>query len=117
MFHNCKNLISLDLSNFDTSNVTRGDYLFSGCSSLTLLNLSNFNTSKIKDMEYMFGNCFALVNVIGSIDLTSCTSVKWMFYSCNDNANIHLKNVPRSLDFSTSSGTEGKEYIIDNYID
>ena len=34
MFQNCKNLEYLDLSNFNTSNVTQINYMFRGCHKL-----------------------------------------------------------------------------------
>ena len=46
MFENCLSLTTLDLSNFDTSNVTDMSYMFRGCTSLTSLNISNFNTRR-----------------------------------------------------------------------
>ncbi|MCD7949096.1 MAG: DUF285 domain-containing protein [Erysipelotrichaceae bacterium] len=45
MFYNDYSLISLDLSSFDTSNVTSMAYMFSGCSSLIDLDISSFDTS------------------------------------------------------------------------
>jgi len=46
MFWDCSSLTTLDLSNFDTSEVTNMQSMFSHCSSLTNLDLSNFYTSK-----------------------------------------------------------------------
>ena len=90
---------------------------FSGYSLIETLDLSDWDTSNVTIMSLMFVNCIALKSVTGSLDLSSCTNVHSMFLMCNPNANIHLKNVPRSLDFSNSGGTEGQQYIIDNYID
>ena len=53
MFHGCSLLESLDLSNFDTSNVTNIDYMFTDCFSLKDLNLS-LDISKIRDKECVF---------------------------------------------------------------
>ena len=47
MFRDLSNLISLDVSNFDTSKVTNMEAMFAGMPSLTTLNLSNFYTSKV----------------------------------------------------------------------
>ncbi len=54
MFFNCSSLTSLNLSNFNTNNVTNMNSMFSNCSSLTSLNLSNFNTNNVTDMCRMF---------------------------------------------------------------
>ena len=51
MFSNCFSLISLNLSNFNTYNVTNMSYMFYNCNSLTSLNLSNFNTENINDID------------------------------------------------------------------
>ena len=47
MFYSCYKLTTLDLSNFDTSNVEDMTAMFFYCSSLTELNVSNFDTSKV----------------------------------------------------------------------
>ena len=51
MFCSCYSLTKLDLSNFNTQNVTDMDYMFYNCSSLTKLDLSNFNTQNVTDMD------------------------------------------------------------------
>ena len=50
----CSSLKHLNLSNFNTDNVTDISYMFFGCSSLTELNLSNFNTDNVTDISFMF---------------------------------------------------------------
>ena len=54
MFYDLRNITSLDLSNFDTSKVTTMNRMFSGMSNLTSLDLSNFDTSKVTTMGSMF---------------------------------------------------------------
>ena len=44
MFYDCSSLTSLNLSNFNTNNVTDMSGMFYECSSLASLNLFNFNT-------------------------------------------------------------------------
>ena len=56
MFRDCSNLTSLDLSNFDTSNVTNMCSMFNSCNSLTTLNLSNFDTSNVTNYTNMLQN-------------------------------------------------------------
>ena len=60
MFQHCSNLTTLDLSSFDTSNVTDMSVMFSDCSNLTTLDLSNFDTSNVTIMYGMFIGCSAL---------------------------------------------------------
>jgi surface protein len=47
MFSRCESLISLDLSGFNTSNVTDMTWMFERCSSLQSLDLSSFDTRKV----------------------------------------------------------------------
>ncbi len=60
MFGSCTSLTSLDLSNFNTSNVTNMNGMFGSCTSLTSLDLSNFDTSKVTSMINMFNGCTSL---------------------------------------------------------
>ena len=60
MFTNCSSLTSLDLSSFDTSNVTNIGMMFYNCLSLTSLDLSNFDTSNVTTMSSMFISCSKL---------------------------------------------------------
>ena len=66
MFYKCKSLKNIDLSNFNTQNVTNMRYMFSYCSSLTNIDLSNFNTQNVTNMSFMFSLCSLLTkkNVI-----------------------------------------------------
>ena len=57
IFCECSSLIELNLSNFNTNNVTDMGYMFYKCSSLKELNLSNFNTNNVKDMSSIFSRC------------------------------------------------------------
>ena len=51
MFSGCNSLTNLNLSNFNTQNVTNMSFMFSECDSLTNINLSNFNTQNITNMN------------------------------------------------------------------
>ena len=63
MFRGCKSLTSLDVSKFNTSNVTNMNWMFYECKSLTSLDVSNFNTSNVTDMSKMFYNCANLKTI------------------------------------------------------
>ena len=47
MFIRCYNLISLNLSSFNTSEVMNMDSMFNDCRSLISLDLSSFDTSRV----------------------------------------------------------------------
>ena len=48
MFSDCSNLTNLDLSSFDSKNVTKIWIMFSGCSYFTNLDLSSFDKENDK---------------------------------------------------------------------
>lgn len=56
MFYACHNLISVDLSNFDTSNVTDMNRMFSNCIALRIIdispNMSNILSKLLEDIYY-----------------------------------------------------------------
>ena len=64
MFNGCSSLSALDLSNFNTANVTNMSNMFNGCSSLLALDLSSFNTAKVTNMESMFSGCIELKTIL-----------------------------------------------------
>ncbi|MBR3328214.1 MAG: BspA family leucine-rich repeat surface protein [Atopobiaceae bacterium] len=72
MFYGCSSLTSLDLSGWDTSNVTTMDDMFYGCSSLTSLDISEWDTSKAMGMGDMFWGCSSLT----SLDLSRWNTSK-----------------------------------------
>ena len=63
MFGHCESLTSLDVSNFNTSNVTGMSWMFAYCTSLTSLDVSNFNTSNVTNISAMFSNCANLKTI------------------------------------------------------
>ena len=60
MFYNCKSLISIDLSDFNTQESIYIGKMFCNCKSLLTLDLSNYNTQKVFSMIYMFSGCKSL---------------------------------------------------------
>ena len=63
MFFLCRNLSSLDLTNFYTGNVTEMWNMFGGCEGLTSLDLTSFNTANVTDMDKMFSGCSTLTTI------------------------------------------------------
>ena len=99
MFNYCYELISLDVSNWDTSNVTSMGYMFNCCTSLTSLDVSNWDTSNITDMSWMFYNCQSLTSLnVSNWDTSNVTSMRSMFRYCND-----LTSVTGIIDMSKVS--------------
>ena len=95
-----KNILELDLSNFDTSKVTNMNSMFSYMYSLTTLNLSNFNTSQVTSMSEMFRNMYNLTSLnLSSFDTSKVTNMDRMFFSIRNLTTLDLSN------FDTSQAT------------
>ena len=93
MFRGCTSLISVNFDNFDTSQVSYMGAFFYQCSSLTSVNLSNFNISKVKTLRFSFYGCTSL----NSLDLSSfytseVTHINSMFEGCINLEYINMKN-------------------------
>ena len=58
MFFQCNNLVKVDLSSFNTQNVTDMSRMFGSCIRLYKLDLSSFNTQNVKKNSDMFFNCY-----------------------------------------------------------
>ena len=101
MFRDLSNLISLDVSSFDTSKVTNMEAMFAGMPNLTTLNLSNFDTSKVTDMEAMFGYMYGLTSLnISNFDTSQVTNMRDMFSNMRNLTSLNLTN------FNTSKVTD-----------
>lgn len=81
MFLGCAALSALNLAHFDSAQVTDLHAMFKDCKGLTTLDLSNFQTSEVKDMREMFSGCVALTT-IWSFAFRNCFASEAMFYEC-----------------------------------
>lgn len=93
LFSLCQSLESLDLSGFNTENVSSMVSMFSQCSSLRNLDLSSFNTSKVIDMNLMFYMCTNLESIdLSSFDTENLQQMARMFYSCTKLETLDLSS-------------------------
>lgn len=96
MFAGCSSLTTLDLSNFNTSNVTNMSNMFV-CPSLTTLNLSSFDTSNVTNMEDMFSGCRSLVALdVSNFDTSKVTNMRGMFQNCKSLTTLDVSNLNTS---------------------
>ena len=101
MFRGMSNLTTLDLSKFDTSKVTDMRSMFLNMSNLTTLDLSNFDTSKVTDMAYMFDDMSNLTSLnLSSFDTSNVTDMSAMFYNVYNLTTLDLSS------FDTSNVTD-----------
>lgn len=70
MFYQCKNLTDIDLSSFNTSQVTNMRGMFKNCHALKDLNLTSFNTGNVTDVQMMFQNDYVLTTITVGEDWT-----------------------------------------------
>ena len=98
MFYGCSDISDIDLSNFNSSFVTKMCYMFYGCSSLTSINLTNFDTSKVDHMHDLFHGCKSLTSLnLSSFDTSQVTWIDNIFYGCEKLEYINMKNFNEKL--------------------
>lgn len=108
-FFQCNKLEEIILTNVYTSNVTDMNRMFEDCSKLTSLDLSNFNTSKVTDMSQMFSNCPNLTSLdVSNFDTSNVTNMYQMFKNCQKLYSLDLSN------FDTSKVTNMSEMFYTN---
>ena len=57
MFYNFSLLEELNISNFNTKNITNMSVMFYGCLSLKKIDFSNFNNDKVFNMIFILDKC------------------------------------------------------------
>lgn len=93
LFTSCYSLESLDLSGFNTENVTSMIAMFYNCSSLRSLDLSSFNTRKVTQMQRMFDKCTNLESIdLSSFDTENMGYMTGMFSSCRKLETLDLSS-------------------------
>ena len=97
MFFDCQNIIEVDLTNFDMSEVEHMAYMFYNCNSMKILNLSNYDTPKLINLKNTFAFCTSLVSLYFSNFNTSLvTDMDSLFYSCSSLASLDLSTFQTS---------------------
>ena len=103
-----KNILEIDLSNFDTSKVTNMGSMFVGMRSLTTLNLSNFNTSNVTNMNRMFSDMSGLTTLnLSNFNTSRATDMHKMFSGMSDLTTLDLSNFDTSKVTSMGGMFEG----------
>jgi surface protein len=118
MFNNCKSLISLDLSSFDTSKVSTMYGMFRDCSKLASLDISNFRTTKeLLSMCGMFQRCTSLTELdLSGFYTNNVTDFSSLFENCSnlvtlDISNFHFGGVNQNPSASLFSGCNSLKNI------
>ena len=84
MFDKCYNLNTLDLSKFNTSNVTDMSFMFRECKNLYTLDLYSFSTVSVKCFYKMFSGCENLhyIDVSHKWVINKCAKDDKVFDNC-----------------------------------
>ncbi len=76
-------VLNINLSHFNTINVSNMSFMFYFCKNLKEIDLSSFNTKNVKNMSYMFSDCRFLKYIdLSSFKITNETKMGFMFDGC-----------------------------------
>ena len=94
MFSGCKSLTSVDVSNFNVTDVDTIHGMFQSCESLTTLDFSNWKDQKIADKGWTFNGCTKLSNLtLPDRWVTSgTTNIQRMFSGCKSLTSLDLSS-------------------------
>ena len=91
LFYNCEDIIEVDLSNFDCSQVTSCESMFDNCKSLKVINLGKLDFSLCKNFKSMFNECRYLENIdVSHFNTKNSETFGGMFYGCRKLKNIDV---------------------------
>ena len=91
MLEKCVSLKNINLTNFQTKNARDMSFMFYECESLTSLNLSHFNTENVINMDYMFDRCIFLKSLdLSNLNATNVESMISMFWGCTKLIDLNL---------------------------
>ena len=80
MFNDCKKLTTVDLSEFNTTNVIDMKRMFAGCEAMTSIDVSNFDTHNVKTFYWMFRKMLKIQELdLSNFDTSSGISMAGMF--------------------------------------
>ena len=94
MFRNCNNIISIDLSSFDSTGVNNMHYMFGKCHNLKEVDIGNLVGDNVTDMSYLFNKCFSLekVKFPSSFNTKNVKKMSFMFNCCHNLSEIRFSN-------------------------
>lgn len=82
-FSHCELLTSIDVSKWNTSKVTNMEGMFVDCNLLASVDVNKWNTSKVTDMASMFSSCGTLRSIdVSKWNTSNVTDISGMFFGC-----------------------------------
>ena len=88
-FRGRTDLVELDVSNWDTSNVNNFSNFLLGCTSLTSLDLSNLDTSSVNNFSNFLLGCTSLTSLdLSNLDTSSVNSFIYFAFGASGLSNV-----------------------------
>jgi surface protein len=103
MFYKCSKITNIDLSLFNSKNITDMNSMFGLCNNLTSINLTNFDTKKVSNMQLLFQGCLNLTSLdLSSFDTRNVNDLTGMFSCCSKLRDVNLTsfNISKVKDMS-----------------
>ena len=92
-FYNCKNLNTVETSNWDTSNIVSLTSTFSYCWNLKNLDVSNWNTSNLKNLSNTFLYCNQLTDLdVSNWNTNNFTDLSNTYRFCKNLKTLDISN-------------------------
>ena len=112
MFYGCHSMKSIDLYDIDTSSVIDMNSMFEDCSALEILDLSSFDTSLVTNMGSIFKGCESLIYLdISNFNLEKIQTFKSVFSGDYNLLYVNLYNLKNSYDNITESELNDLEEV------
>lgn len=109
LFFNCTKLKQIDLHTWNTKSVSTCYWLFRGCSSLEFINIDGWNTCNVYDMDRMFGECSKLITIKGlnKLNTSNVQFMQLMFISDTSLKSLDLSSFDTQNCIDTSQMFRG----------
>ncbi len=104
-FSNNSSLVTVNVSNWDTSNVTSFYSFAYNCSSLTSLDVSNWNTSNVTNFSNFVYGCTSLTSIICGNAFSNSPCINYS--NAFTNTNLSQSSIDNILVSINKAGTSG----------
>ena len=119
MFSRCKNLKNIiGIENLDVLKLKSANAMFYGCQNLVELDLTNWNPMSLQRASYMFYNCsnLKIIKNIENWQLPNIKDVRYMFCNCTK-LDVDLSNWDlTNIKDSLKEGMVGNSHITKNHL-
>ena len=93
MFSELNNIIEVDLSKFDISEVRIAEFMFSDCVNLKKIIFNNNNSFIVNEITYMFCNCQSLDSLdLSSFNTSNVINMAFLFSGCISLTSLNISN-------------------------